>query len=161
MLFRARTPQKVDQPAAEPRLERSVLSKIEVQRCLANGAPPVPWKLRPEDAKAMEQLASYFSKAIPVPTSDGRVVVKESVGYGGPQLELYVPVLSEKSPVAVLIRNWHSGDDLEADLFYYGAADGRLANILNRLGFIRRKDVDMMSGSVFRQRTPFPSKRAS
>ena len=88
MLFRDRAKAKVDQSPAEPKLERSVLSKIEVQRCLSNGAPPVPWKLRQEDSKAMEQLASYFAKAIPVPTAEGRVVVKESMGYGGPQLEL-------------------------------------------------------------------------
>jgi hypothetical protein len=109
----------------------------------------------------MDQLAKYFSKAIPVPTTEGRVLIKESFGYGGPQLELFVPVLSEKSPAAILIRNWHAGEDLEADLFFYGATDGRLATILNKLGFIKRSDVDVAAGSVFRQRNPATRKRAS
>ena len=161
MWFRDRAQSRGNELPAEPKLERSVLSKIEVQRCLANGAPPVPWNLRSEDHEAMDKLAKYFSKAIPVPTAEGRVSVKESFGYGGPQLELFVPVLSEKSPAAILIRNWHSGEDLEADLFFYGATDGRLATILNKLGFIKRSDVDATAGSVFRQRHPPARQRAS
>ena len=161
MWFRDRAQPQVNQLPEEPKLERSVLSKIEVQRCIANGAPPVPWKLRSEDHEAMDQLAKYFSKAIPVPTAEGRVSIKESFGYGGPQLELFVPVLSEKSPAAILIRIWHSGEELEADLFFYGAADGRLATILNKLGFIKRYDVDASAGSVFRQRQPLKRQRAS
>jgi len=161
MWFRDRAQQQGNETSPEPKLERSVLSKIEVQRCLSNGAPPVPWTLRSEDHEAMDQLAKYFSKAIPVPTPEGSVLIKQSFGYGGPQLELFVPVLSEKSPAAILIRNWHSGDDLEADLFFYGATDGRLATILNKLGFIKRSDVDTTAGSVFRQRRPPARQRAS
>ena len=161
MWFRDRAQPQSSELPTEPKLERSVLSKIEVQRCLSSGAPPVPWTLRSEDHHAMDELAKYFSKAIPVPTLEGRVLIKESFGYGGPQLELFVPVLSEKSPAAILIRNWHSGDDLEADLFFYGATDGRLATILNRLGFIKRSDVEASAGSVFRQRQPAARQRAS
>ncbi|HEX6574517.1 MAG TPA: hypothetical protein VF042_06055 [Gemmatimonadaceae bacterium] len=138
-----------------------MLSKIEVQRAIAAGAPPVPWKLRTEDREVIDKLATYFAKAIPVPTDEGRVVVKESFGYSGPQLELYVPVLSEKSPVAVMIRSWHSGDDLDADLYFFGAADGRLATILGRLGFKQRGDSDHAPGPVFRQSQVVTHKRAS
>lgn len=161
MWFRDKSQPPANRPSIEVTLERSVLSKIEVQRCLANGAPPVPWTFRDEDHEVMKKLATFFSRAIPVPTTEGRVVTRESFGYGGPQLELYVPVLSEKSPVAVLIRNWHSGDDLEADLFFYGAPDGRLATILGRLGFIERNDVDASAGPVFRQRSNVSRRRAS
>ena len=161
MWFRSRD--KTPQPAApqEPVLDRSMLSRVEVQRSLANGAPPTPWPLRRQDREAIDALATYFARAIPVPGEDGRVRTEESFGYGGPQLELYVPVLSEKTPVAVLVRNWHSSGDLEADLFFFGAPDGRLAAIVKKLGFKKRDEPETAHVTIYRIAREFPRKRAS
>ena len=151
---RAPEPAKLD-------LGKSILSMTEVQRSIVNGAPPVPWQLKPEDRETMQTLATYFAKAIPVPTEDGRVTVTETIGYGGPQLELYVPVLSCKNPVAVLVRNWHAAGSLEADLHFFGAPDGRLAAILTRLGFKKRGDLHYSGTSVYQNAKPADHKRAS
>ena len=141
--------------------ESSVLSLKAVQLSLASGAPPVPWLLRREDAEAMALLSSYFARAIPTPTSDGRVSVKQTLGHGGPQLELYVPVLSTKSPVAVLTRCWDPGvEDLAARLFFFGAVGGRLASIVKRLGFEREDEPVDKSMTVFRNRRSFARQRA-
>ena len=139
----------------------SMLSSASVRRSLAAGAPPLPWLLRKEDKETMSALGAYFARAIPTPTSDGRVSIKETVGYGGPQLELFVPVLSCKSPVAVLARSWDSeAEDLEALLFFFGAVNGRLTGIVSKLGFERSdepKDGDL---TVFRNRRRFARQRA-
>ena len=161
MSFLDRIRRTTEEPAPEINDSTSILSRTEVQRSLAGGAPATPWLLRKEDRQAMDMLATYFARAIPVPTPDGRVTVRESLGHGGPQLELYVPVLSSKNPVAVLARNWHSGQDLEADLFFFGAPDGRLASIVKKLGFLRRDDVPNTDVSVFRAQQRLPQKRAS
>ena len=133
----------------EKNLEKSVLSRIEVQRALSLGAPPTPWPLLSADRDAIDLLARYFAAAIPVPTPEGKVRIVESVGYGGPQLAIYVPVLSEKTPVAVLTRNWHSSE-LESDLFFFGAPDGRLFSVVSKLGFVKRTDANEPGVSVFR-----------
>jgi hypothetical protein len=126
----------------QEKLEQSILSRMEVQRALSGGAPPTPWDLRDEDRESMDLLARYFAQAIPVPTPDGKVRIVESVGHAGPQLAIYVPVLSEKTPVAVITRNWYSGRELETDLFFFGAPDGRLAAMVARLGFLPRRQQE-------------------
>jgi hypothetical protein len=143
----------------EAKLETSILSRLEVQRALTNGAPPTPWELRKEDREAIDLLARYFAQAIPVPTSEGRVRIVESVGHAGPQLAIYVPVLSDKTPVAVITRNWHSGGELETDLFFFGAPDGRLASMVSRLGFIPRRSNE--KGVTIFQHSRIARKRAS
>jgi len=140
--------------------ENAVLSEVEIQRSLANGAPPVPWPLRKQDHEAVELLATYFSRAIPVPTPDGRVRVVETLGHCGPQLELYVPVLSSRTPIAILVRNWHS-TDLESDLFFLGATDGRLAAVVKKLGFVRRDEPENAKVTVFHRGHEVSQKRAS
>lgn len=160
MWFRKRDKTAEVEPA-EPIYERSILSRVEIQRAISNGAPPIPWALRKQDHEAISRLATYFAKAIPVPTEDGRVRAIESMGYGGPQIELYVPVLSEKTPVAVLVRNWHTSGDLEADLFFFGAPDGRLAQIVKKLGFVQRNEPQPPQVMVYRNSNDVPRKRAS
>ena len=141
--------------------ESSILPAKSVQRMLVSGAPPVPWHLRREDRHAMEQFAEYFARSIPTPTSDGRVTVRDTLGYGGPQLALYVPVLSGKSPVAVLARSWDvETEDLEANLFFFGAVNPRLAAIAERLGFERHEGFDGPDRTVFRNRRRFARQRA-
>jgi len=142
------------------KLEQSILSRMEVQRALSAGAPPTPWDLRKEDRDSLDLLARFFAQAIPVPTSDGRVRIVESMGHAGPQLAVYVPVLSDKTPVAVLTRNWHSGKDLETDLFFFGSLDGRLATMLERLGFIPRTAKEK-GVTIFQQLRRPERKRAS
>jgi hypothetical protein len=136
------------------------LSRLEVQRALSNGAPPTPWDLRAEDREAIDLLARYFAQAIPVPTTDGRVRVVESVGHAGPQLAIYVPVLSDNTPVAVITRNWYSGTELETDLFYFGALDGRLAAMVSKLGFNQRRAQEK-GVTVFQHVSAPPKRRAS
>ena len=159
MWFRQRKQRPANVAAPELKDESSILSRVEIQRSLANGAPPVPWPLRKQDREAVELLATYFAKAIPVPTDDGRVRVRETAGHGGPQLELYVPVLSSKTPVAVLVRNWHM-ETLESDLFFFGATDGRLAAVISKLGFVRRNEPENSQVTVFRNSREVPHQRA-
>jgi len=159
MWFRKRRIEAVKRET-EAKLESSILSRMEVQRALVHGAPPTPWELRPEDRDAIEVLARYFAQAIPVPTPEGKVRIVESVGYGGPQLAVYVPVLSEKNPAAVLHRNWHGHEDVESDLFFFGAADGRLAQIVSRLGFIQLNSSEP-GVTLFQKPHALPRKRAS
>ena len=151
-----------DESGWEATNDISILSSKAVQRCLASGAPPLPWMLRKEDREAMATLGAYFARAIPTPTSDGRVSVRETAGYGGPQLELYVPVLSSKSPVAVLARSWdHEAEDLEALLFFFGTVNLRLSSIVAKLGFERRDEEPQNAHlSVFRNRRHFARQRA-
>jgi len=141
-------------------LDTSILTSKSVQRSLASGAPPIPWVLRNDDREAMAQLAAYFSRAIPTPTSDGRVSVRECPGHGGPELQLYVPVLSTKSPVAVLARSWDpDAEDLEALLFFFGAVNPRVSGIVSKLGFERR-EPESPDRTVFRNRRRFARQRA-
>ena len=151
-----------DEVASDSINDISILSGKAVQRCLASGAPPLPWMLRKEDREAMATLGAYFARAIPTPTTDGRVSVRETVGYGGPQLELYVPVLSSKSPVAVLARSWDSdAEDLEALLFFFGAVNLRVSTIVAKLGFERRDEEPQNTHlTVFRNRRRFARQRA-
>jgi hypothetical protein len=161
MWFRKRGNEAETNSAREPNYDRSILSRVEVQRAISNGAPATPWDLRKQDHEAIDRLATYFAKAIPVPTEDGRVRIVESAGYGGPQIELFVPVLSEKTPVVVLARNWHTSGDLEADLFFFGAPDGRLAQIVKQLGFVQRHEPQPPQVIVYRNSLDIPRKRAS
>ena len=157
-----RRPARIVVAKRESSRDPSVLSAIEVQRSLSEGAPATPWPLRREDHEAMDMLAMYFARAIPVPTDEGRVTIRESAGNGGPQLELYVPVLSAKNPIAVLARDWHAdGAGLEASLFFFGAPDGRLAAIVSKLGFVARKDNDAVGVTVFQSKRISFRKRAS
>jgi hypothetical protein len=143
----------------EAKREKSILGTIEVQRALANGAPPVPWPLSAQDRNAVDLLARHFAQAIPVPTPEGKVRIVESEGHGGPQLAVYVPVLSERNPAAVLTKNWRSGE-LETDLFFFGALDGRLAAMVSRLGFTDQRDAEP-GVTVFKKIHRHPRKRAS
>ena len=114
----------------------SVLNRKAVLRSLVNGAPPAPWSLRREDEAAMKMLESYFARAIPNPTPDGRPFINETLGYGGPQLELYVPILGTREPVAVVARSWDPvRESLESQMFFAGAVTGRLADVVSRAGF--------------------------
>jgi hypothetical protein len=150
-----------DAPTHESVDESSVLGTKAVQRMLVSGAPPVPWKLRRGDRQVMDLLAGYFARAIPTPTSDGRVSVRETVGYGGPQLALYVPVLSSRSPVAVLARSWDpETEDLEANLFFFGAVNKRLAGIVEKLGYERHTGFEGPDKTVFRNRRRFARQQA-
>ncbi len=142
------------------KLEQPILSRLEVQRAISSGAPPAPWDLRKEDREAVDLLARFFAQAIPVPTSEGRVRIVESVGHAGPQLAIYVPVLSDRTPVAVITRNWHSGADLETDLFFFGSLDGRLASMLARLGFVPRAAQEK-GVMIFQQTRTSGRRRAS
>lgn len=139
----------------------SILSSKAVQRSLASGAPPTPWHLTRPDREAMAALAAYFARAIPAPTDDGRVSVKETAGHGGPQLELYVPVLSTKSPVAVLARSWDSANEtLASSLYFFGAVNERLAAIVGKLGFERSDEPEDPGMTVFKNRRRFERQRA-
>jgi hypothetical protein len=114
---------------------RSMLQMKTVQKSLAGGAPPTPWMLRKEDWHAMSTIETFFVHAIPTP-GDGRAFIQETSGHGGPQLELYVPVLSSRSPVAVLARSWDPAtESLVSNLFFFGAVKNRLADVVARTGF--------------------------
>ena len=142
-------------------IDISVLSTKSVQQSLSAGAPPTPWLLGKNDKEVMLALSAYFARAIPVPTSDGRVSIRETAGHGGPQLELFVPVLSSKSPVAVLARSWDpDAEDLEALLFFFGAVNERLSAIVAKLGFERHDGYDSRELIVFRNRRRFARQRA-
>ncbi len=161
---RANDRQSIEEAAdviGEFRGDSSILTQKEVQQKLVNGAPPTPWLLRREDAEAMTALSAYFARAIPTPTSDGRVSIKQSAGHGGPQLELFVPVLSSKSPVAILARCWDSDvEDLAANLFFFGAVNGRVASIVKKLGFEPANDAGYKDVTVFRNRRRYERQRA-
>ena len=151
----------VAEPGGKSQNDTSILTRKEVQQLLGSGAPPTPWLLRSEDTEAMTVLSAYFARAIPAPTDDGRVTVRQSVGHGGPQLELFVPVLSTKSPIAILARCWDPGaEDLAANLFFFGAVNGRLASIVRKLGFERGDDAEYPDMTVFRNYRSFARQRA-
>jgi hypothetical protein len=151
-----------DAPRHESVDESSVLGSKTVQRMLVSGAPPVPWQLKRGDREVMNLLARYFARAIPTPYSDGRVSVRDTVGYGGPQLALYVPVLSSKSPVAVLARSWDpETEDLEANLFFFGAVNKGLAAMVEKFGYERHSGFEGPDKTVFRNRRHFARQQAS
>src|SRR5688572_13096564 len=81
---------------------RSILTRNAVDRSIAGGAPPTPWMLRREDRDAIAEIESYFARAIPNP--DDRPFIEESLGFGGPQLELKVPIIRSQRAVAVFSR---------------------------------------------------------
>src|SRR5512141_351848 len=143
-----------DSSAAEAaRTAASVLPRNTVLTSLASGAPPTPWMLTREDRNTAGMIENFFARSIPVPTSEGRTFTKETIGHAGPQLELYVPIISTRRPVAVLARTW---DDVsgcvEPAIFFNGTVNGRLAEIVAKLGY---EPSDMFSNrgfTVFRNR---------
>jgi hypothetical protein len=139
----------------------SILSKTAVQRALDEGAPRTPWLLGNYDRDVMHRIESYFVRAIPVPDDEGRPSVKETMGHGGPQLELYVPVLSTRSPVAILAVGWNSENDaLESNVFFFGNVPRRLADAVVKAGF-DRGEPDTESLAVFRKRRSFAALRSA
>ena len=144
----------MDSNAAEAaRCASSVLPKKTVLASLASGAPPTPWMLTREDRNAAGMIENFFARSIPVPTSEGRTFTKETIGHAGPQLEVYVPIVSTRRPVAVLARNWDPGSGcLESNLFFNGAVDGRLAETVAKMGFERTDMFSERGFTVFRNR---------
>jgi hypothetical protein len=131
----------------------SVLPRNTVLTSLASGAPPTPWMLTREDRNAAGMIENFFARSIPVPTSEGRTFTKETIGHAGPQLEVYVPIVSTRRPVAVLARSWDSSSGcLESNIFFNGAVDGRLAEIVAKMGFERTDLFSDRGFTVFRNR---------
>lgn len=131
---------------------RSILSMSTVERSIASGAPPTPWMLRREDRSAMEAIQAYFARALPNPVPGGRPYIEESLGYGGPQIELKVPIISERRSVAVIFRSWDAGRSvLESNLYFAGTVNDRLAGIVSSAGFELRAYSDRRS-TVFRSK---------
>ena len=147
---------------ARDRSDRSVIPNKAVQLSLATGAPPIPWIPSKDDAQAMVTIQRYFARSIPNPTSEGRPFVDETIGHGGPQLELYVPIVSVRKPVAVLVRDWDAGSRaLVANLYFAGTVEGRLAEIVHSLGFDYSGGSSDGSLTVYRSRRGFFRQRAS
>lgn len=108
--------------------------------------------LRREDRHAMAEIESYFARAVPNPTPEGRPFIEDSVGFGGPQLELKVPIISSKRPVAVIFRSWdETANVLESNLYFAGRVNRRLAAIASKAGFERTVFSDRHT-TVFRNR---------
>lgn len=138
----------------------SMLEWATVQRSMENGAPPAPWMLRREDRETMATLEGFFARAIPNPEPDGRAYVEETLGHGGPQLELRVPILSTRRPVAVLVRGWdHVSQSLESNLYFFGATDGRLEKLIITLGFECKGSTTEFT--LFRNRHEFARRRSA
>ena len=131
---------------------RSILTRSTVERSMASGAPPTPWMLRREDRDAIAELERYFARAIPNPTPEGRPFIEESLGFGGPQLELRVPIISSKRSVAVIFRSWDATRNvLESNLYFAGRVNDRLFAIASKAGFERTVFSDRHA-TVFRNR---------
>jgi hypothetical protein len=140
----------------------SILSKMAVQAALDEGAPRTPWGLGKDDRDVMHRIESYFARAIPVPDDEGRACIKETMGHGGPQLELYVPVLSSNNPVAILALSWNSGhNSLESTLFFFGNVPRRLADVVVRSGFDSGAGVSKESLAVFRKPRSYAALRSA
>ena len=142
--------------------DNSIIPDRAVQMSVATGAPPTPWIPGRDDYEAIKAIERFFARAIPNPTADGRPFVQESLGHGGPQLELYVPIVSSHRPVAVLARNWDPVEKaLVANLFFAGSVGGRLAEIVRNLGF-ENTGISRHGGlSIYRNRRGFFRQRAS
>ena len=152
--FRGQTPTGSPAPAHGS----SILNWDTVQRSLETGAPPTPWMLRREDREAMDALETFFAKAIPNPGPDSRASVEETLGHGGPQLELKVPILRTQKPIAVLARRWDSNDKvLESDLYFFGSVDERLEKLVTKLGF--EYSSSSSSYTAFRNRQALTHRR--
>lgn len=137
----------------------SILPKMAVQKALEEGAPRTPWLLSKDDRKLMRGIESYFARAIPVPDEEGRPFIKETMGHGGPQLELYVPVLSSLNSVAIIAVSWNSENNaLESTVFFFGNVPRRLEEVVAKSGFDR---VDSGSTPVFRKRRSFAALRSA
>ena len=144
------------------RSDRSVIANKSVQLSLATGAPPIPWIPSKDDAHAMVIIQRYFARAIPNPTREGRPFIEETIGHGGPQLELYVPIISSRKPVAVLVRDWDAGSRaLVANLYFAGTVEGYLAEIVHSLGFEHSGGSSDGTLTVYRSRRGFFRQRAS
>lgn len=138
--------------APEKANSRSILSRATVERSIASGAPPTPWMLRREDRAALEDIAAFFARAIPNPTPEGRPYIEDSVGYGGPQLELKVPIISSRRSVAVVFRSWDPArGSLQSNLYLAGTVNDRLAAVVKGAGFEKTVFNDGVS-TVFRNR---------
>jgi len=159
------TPAQSDDPDDHPddaTKGTSVLQRKTVLRSLVNGAPPAPWALRQEDEAAMAALEKFFARAIPNPTADGRPFTTQTMGYGGPQLELYVPILGTRDPVAVVARTWNPASEvLESNLFFAGAVTGRLAEVVSRAGFERGQSTSDGGFTVYRNRHDIARQRTA
>ena len=140
----------------------SILKAQTVQHYLANGAPPLPWLLGQSDRESMDALSRYFARAIPAPDKDGKVFVMDTLGHGGPQLELFVPVLSSKSPIAVLARSWDvTSQTLDPTLFFFGVVNPALLAIVAKLGFDTHDESTDKTMMIFRNRKQASRRRAS
>lgn len=139
----------------------SILKAQTVQHYLSNGAPPLPWLLGQSDRESMDALAKYFARAIPAPDRDGKVFVMDTLGHGGPQLELFVPVLSSRSPIAVLARSWDVGSQtLDPTLFFFGVVNPAVLAIVAKLGFETQNESTDKTMMVFRNRKQTSRRRA-
>ena len=142
-----------------PTDDTSVLRYNTVQRSIEAGAPPTPWMLRREDHEVMARLKAMFARAIPNPTPDGRPFIEETLGHGGPQLELRVPILRTHKPVAVLARSWDPVDSvLESTIFFFGTVDERLEKLLMKFGF--EDSSSSTEYTAFRNHQDFVRRRA-
>ena len=155
-------PSRVDNRRPGDRSDNSIIPDHAVQMSVATGAPPTPWIPGRDDHEAMKTIERFFARAIPNPTPEGRPFVQESLGHAGPQLELYVPIVSSHRPVAVLARNWDPVEKaLVANLFFAGSVGGRLAEIVRNLGF-ENTGISRNGGlSIYRNRRGFFRQRAS
>jgi hypothetical protein len=155
-------PSRVDNKRHGDNTDNSIIPDRTVQMSVATGAPPTPWIPSRDDHEAMKAIERFFARAIPNPTPDGRPFVQESLGHGGPQLELYVPIVSSHRPVAVLARNWDPVERaLVANLFFAGSVGGRLAEIVRNLGFENTGTSRNGGLSIYRNRRGFFRQRAS
>jgi hypothetical protein len=165
-LFRGRSDDEIEPPAGRRARVRNesgpVIESRVVQSSIASGAPPTPWMLRREDHEAMDHIEWYFVHSVPCPDAEGRPFIQESVGTGGPQLELYVPIITIRHPVVVLAKTWDtSSQALISSLFFAGTVEGRLADIVSKLGFDYAGGSRDGTRTVYRDRKRFSRQRAS
>lgn len=110
----------------------------------------------------MERIETYFAHAIPVPDDEGRACIRETMGYGGPQLELYVPVLSTNNPVAILAVSWNSDNNaLESNVFFFGNVPPRLADVVMKSGFERGAGRGKEGLAMFRKPRSYAARRSA
>jgi len=105
----------------------------------------------------MARLKTMFARAIPNP--EGKPFIDETLGHGGPQLELHVPILRTHKPVAVLARSWDPVDSLlESTIFFFGTVDERLEKLLLKYGF--EYSSSTADFTAFRNHQDFTRRRA-